>query len=127
MISDLGSDAPESKILNETKTQLEEYLQGKRSAFSIPLDMQGTPFQMEVWKQLIKIPYGETLSYSELARQIKRDQAVRAVGTANGKNPLCIIIPCHRVIAANGTLGGYSGGLELKKKLLTLEQNKLSF
>lgn len=122
MIARLRLDTPESAILHRAKTQLEEYLLGKRKVFDIPLDMKGTPFQMQVWKQLTKIPYGKTVSYSELARLIQRDQAVRAVGTANGKNPLCIIIPCHRVIAANGTLGGYSGGLELKKKLLGLEQ-----
>ncbi len=124
LVSSLDSNAPEIKILLRATTQLEEYLKGKRKAFDLPLDVLGTPFQMKVWEQLKKIPYGKTLSYSELARLVKNDRAVRAVGTANGKNPLCIIVPCHRVIAANGTLGGYSGGLELKKKLLLHERQR---
>jgi methylated-DNA-[protein]-cysteine S-methyltransferase len=109
-------------ILKKAVTELEEYLSGNRRKFSLPFDLKGTPFQKRVWEQLMKIPYGKTCSYQEIARQIKNEKAIRAVGSANGKNPLCIVIPCHRVIASNGTLGGYSGGLEIKEKLLELER-----
>jgi methylated-DNA-[protein]-cysteine S-methyltransferase len=110
-----------SKILQDTVDELSEYFNGDRKKFDIPLDIEGTEFQKRVWNQLRKIPFGKTFSYKELATQIKNEKACRAVGTANGKNPLCIIIPCHRIIAADGTLGGYSGGLDLKIKLLELE------
>lgn len=110
------------QILNTTQKQLEQYLKGQRKIFDLPLDIIGTEFQKHVWRELSKIPYGKTLSYSDIARKIKNDKAVRAVGTANGRNPISLIIPCHRVIAADGTLGGYAGGLEIKKKLLGLEQ-----
>lgn len=122
LVKSLNSQARETQILSQAKNQLEEYLGGKRKAFELPFDVEGTPFQMQVWKELSRIPYGKTVSYRELAKRIKREKAVRAVGTANGKNPLCIIVPCHRVIAADGSLGGYSGGLKLKQKLLELEQ-----
>jgi len=118
----LKSANPETKILKQTQQQLEEYFTGKRKSFDIPLDFKGTEFQTQVWKELSRIPYGKTFSYSDIAKKLGRDKAVRAVGTANGKNPICIIIPCHRVIAANGTLGGYSGGLKIKTTLLELEQ-----
>lgn len=108
-------------VMEETINQLEEYFQGKRRTFNLPLDPEGTPFQLSVWKNLQKIPYGKTKSYKELAAKIKNEKAVRAVGTANGKNPLCIIIPCHRVIASDGSLAGFSGGLNRKRKLLDLE------
>lgn len=111
----------ESKTLQSTVKELSEYLNGERKKFEIPLDIEGTEFQKRVWNQLRKIPFGKTFSYKELATQIKNEKACRAVGTANGKNPLCIIIPCHRIIAADGTIGGYSGGLDLKIKLLELE------
>jgi len=110
------------EILNETQIQLEQYLDGKRKSFDLPLDVQGTSFQKQVWNELSKIPYGKTYSYSDIAKKIKNDKAVRAVGTANGRNPLSLIVPCHRVIAADGTLGGYAGGLFIKEKLLHLEQ-----
>jgi methylated-DNA-[protein]-cysteine S-methyltransferase len=123
LASSLASDAPEIRILARTKSQLEEYLNGRRQAFDLPLDIQGSPFQQKVWAQLSRIPYGKTLSYKDIARKIKNENAVRAVGTANGKNPLCIIIPCHRVIASDGSLGGYSGGLDMKHRLLELERD----
>ena len=113
-----------SKILSRAVKQLEEYFKGKRKVFDLPLDAKGTEFQELVWTQLSKIPYGKTFSYSEIAAQILNSKAVRAVGTANGKNPLCIIVPCHRVISASGSLGGYSGGLAIKTKLLGLEKDK---
>lgn len=111
------------EILKETQMQLEQYLCGQRKAFDLPLDVTGTEFQKRVWLELSKIPYGKTFSYSDIAKKIKNDKAVRAVGTANGRNPISLIVPCHRVIAADGTLGGYAGGLEIKEKLLRLEQS----
>lgn len=101
--------------------QLSEYFDHSRKKFSVPLDIQGTEFQMKVWQQLLKIPYGATISYQRLAENIGDAKAVRAVGKANGSNPVSIIIPCHRVINTNGKLGGYSGGLDVKEKLLELE------
>ncbi len=101
--------------------QIQAYLNGERKDFDLPLSMQGTAFQREVWDELRRIPYGQTISYSELANRVKRPKACRAVGSANGKNPLSLIIPCHRVIAANASLGGYSGGLDRKRWLLDLE------
>ncbi len=112
------------KILIKTIAQLEEYFAGKRKQFDINLSFSGTPFQQHVWHQLTKIPFGQTVSYKDIAKRIKNPKAVRAVGTANGKNPFCIIVPCHRVIAADGTIGGYGGGIANKRKLLELEQNK---
>lgn len=111
-----------TQILNETQSQIEQYLTGQRKTFNLPLDINGTEFQKTVWRELMKIPYGKTFSYSEIAKKIKNDKAVRAVGTANGRNPICLIVPCHRVIAADGTLGGYVAGLEIKEKLLRLER-----
>lgn len=110
-----------SGILKQAVKELEEYLAGKRKTFSIPLNPKGTEFQKSVWKELSRIPYGETICYEELARRIKKPKAVRAVGAANGKNPLWLIVPCHRVIGKNGSLTGYAGGLSVKKKLLLLE------
>lgn len=110
------------EVLDKTKMQIEQYLSGQRRVFDLPIDVQGTDFQKRVWRELSQIPYGKTLSYSDIAKKIKNDKAVRAVGTANGRNPICLIVPCHRVIAADGTLGGYAGGLEIKEKLLQLEQ-----
>ena len=103
------------------KSELKEYFQGNRQKFTVPLDLEGTEFQTRVWKELAKIPYGKTVSYKDIASRINHKKAFRAVGTANGKNPVPIIIPCHRVIAADGKLGGYSGGLKIKKQLLRLE------
>jgi O-6-methylguanine DNA methyltransferase len=101
--------------------QLREYFSGERKKFSVKLDLSGTKFQLKVWKELTKIPYGRTISYKELATKTGDPKAVRAVGGANGSNPIPIIIPCHRVINANGELGGYSGGLDIKSMLLTIE------
>ncbi len=112
---------PAEKILDTTQLQLAEYFKGKRKTFNIPVDVQGTEFQQKVWQELSKIPFGQTLSYRDVARRIKNPNAVRAVGSANGKNPICIIVPCHRVIAADGTIGGYGGGIPIKQKLLALE------
>ncbi len=101
--------------------QLIEYFSNKRKYFELPLDLHGTEFQMKVWKKLNEIPFGKTMSYKELAIVLNNEKLVRAVGRANAKNPLPIIIPCHRVINSSGKLGGYSGGLEVKIKLLELE------
>jgi methylated-DNA-[protein]-cysteine S-methyltransferase len=101
--------------------QILEYLDGKRSAFELELDLRGTDFQRRVWEQLLAIPYGETRTYAELARTIGEPGAARAVGTANGANPCAIVVPCHRVVAAGGKLGGFGGGLPLKRRLLALE------
>lgn len=111
------------KVLSQAICEVEEYFKGERKKFTVPLDLQGTPFQVKVWKELLKIPFGKTCSYKDIAVKIKNPKAVRAVGGANGKNPVCIVVPCHRVIAADGTLGGYSGGLHIKKKLLALEKS----
>jgi len=107
--------------LSEVIRQRAEYFDGQRQTFDLPLAPAGTPFQQEVWQALRAIPYGETVSYGEIARQIGKPDAVRAVGAANGKNPIPIIVPCHRVIGSNGTLTGYAGGLSIKEALLALE------
>jgi methylated-DNA-[protein]-cysteine S-methyltransferase len=107
--------------LRQAQSQLQQYFAGKRRDFDIPLDLQGTTFQKRVWQQLCKIPFGKTCSYRDVAVRIRSPQAMRAVGGANGKNPVCIIVPCHRVIAADGSLGGYSAGLARKRRLLALE------
>ena len=101
--------------------QLLEYLEGKRRQFELALDLRGTAFQLAVWRALCAIPYGETISYAEQARRVGRPHAARAVGAANGANPIAIVVPCHRVVSAGGKLGGYGGGLPLKKRLLALE------
>jgi methylated-DNA-[protein]-cysteine S-methyltransferase len=108
-------------IIHQAIVELGEYFAGKRKIFSVPLSFAGTEFQKNAWKALTKIPYGKKLSYKEQAKRIKNEKAVRAIGTANGHNPICIIVPCHRVVASNGGLGGYSGGLSVKKVLLDLE------
>ncbi|WP_151981494.1 methylated-DNA--[protein]-cysteine S-methyltransferase [Acinetobacter guerrae] len=109
-------------ILVKTKMQLIEYFSGQRSVFDIPLDFEGTDFQKKVWAALLTIPYGETRSYKYIAQYIGNEKAVRAVGAANGKNPISIIAPCHRVIGAGGALVGFAGGLDKKEILLKLEQ-----
>jgi methylated-DNA-[protein]-cysteine S-methyltransferase len=125
MVSSLKGNAAEIQILAQAARELGEYFAGQRQRFQIPLDPQGTPFQQQVWRELQKIPFGTTCSYGDIARHIKNPRAVRAVGGANGKNPLCIVIPCHRVIATDGSIGGYSGGLAMKRKLLALERSTL--
>ncbi|UUM27563.1 methylated-DNA--[protein]-cysteine S-methyltransferase [Acinetobacter colistiniresistens] len=111
-------------MLHKVKQQLEQYFAGQRQQFDLPLDFQGTAFQQQVWQALLTIPYGETRSYKEIAVQLGNEKAVRAVGAANGKNPISIIAPCHRVIGASGALVGFAGGLDKKQILLSLEQNK---
>ncbi|MBD5403182.1 methylated-DNA--[protein]-cysteine S-methyltransferase [bacterium] len=111
----------ETPLIKETHRQLCEYFDGNRKAFDIPLLMEGSEFQLKVWKALLNIEYGHTLTYGELAVSIGNSKASRAVGNANNKNKIAIIIPCHRVIGANGSLTGYAGGLETKRYLLNLE------
>jgi methylated-DNA-[protein]-cysteine S-methyltransferase len=112
----------EHPILVETERQLGEYFVGKRKAFSIALDMRGTRFQKDVWEALLAIPFGETRSYGQLAKQLGNPRASRAVGAANGRNPVSIIVPCHRVIGSSGKLTGFAGGLGTKAHLLGLEK-----
>ena len=109
-------------ILLKTAQQLNEYFAGKRQQFDLPLDFEGTVFQQQVWQALLTIPFGETRSYKQIAEQIGNVKAVRAVGAANGKNPISIIAPCHRVVGANGKLVGFAGGLENKEILLKIEK-----
>lgn len=119
---------PESgtnKILKQTKQQLAEYFSGQRRQFDLPLKFEGTEFQKKVWAALLTIPYGETRSYADIAKQVGSPKAVRAVGLANSKNPISIIAPCHRVIGSNGKLTGYAGGLHNKEFLLRLEHAPL--
>jgi methylated-DNA-[protein]-cysteine S-methyltransferase len=111
-------------VLLETERQLNEYFAGKRERFTVKFDFKGTEFQQEVWQALATIPFGETLSYGAIARQIGRPKAVRAVGAAIGRNPISIIVPCHRVIGFNGQLTGFAGGLETKASLLRIESEK---
>lgn len=124
----LGSmtEAPDNPVLMKTARQLEEYFAGTRSAFDLDLDFAGTEFQKKVWAALLTIPFGETRTYSQIAQQIGHPSAVRAVGAANGRNPISIIAPCHRVIGASGKLTGFAGGLEAKERLLTLEGGQWS-
>jgi len=117
----VGADS--HPILLETERQLREYFAGQRREFALPLDFQGTEFQRRVWSALLTIPYGQTRSYAQIAQQIGCPAAVRAVGAANGKNPLSIIAPCHRVLGSNGKLTGFAGGLETKARLLSVERD----
>lgn len=110
-----------SAILEQTVAELKEYFAGKRTKFGVALHFVGTDFQTRAWKALLRIPYGKTVSYAEQAKKVGVAKAVRAVGTANGRNPIAIIIPCHRVISSSGGLGGYGGGLPVKQRLLAIE------
>lgn len=112
-------------MLLKVKQQLEQYFAGQRQQFYLPLDFQGTDFQQQVWQALLTIPYGETRSYKDIALQIGNEKAVRAVGAANGRNPISIIAPCHRVIGSGGALVGFAGGLDKKQILLSLEQGQI--
>lgn len=105
--------------------ELEEYFAGSRREFSFPLDLRGTPFQVKCWRALLEIPYGETRTYADIARAVGQPKGFRAVGLANNRNPIAIVVPCHRVIASDGTLCGYGGGLDVKRKLLELEGVRL--
>ncbi len=111
----------EDEIISETKKQIDEYLEGKRKNFSIPLLLVGTDFQKRVWSELLRVQYGETASYLDIAKRIDNPKAVRAVASANGANAIALIVPCHRIIESNGELGGFGGGLAVKKRLLRLE------
>jgi methylated-DNA-[protein]-cysteine S-methyltransferase len=118
--SDWKFDA-EHPVLRQASQEITEYLKGERTDFSVPMHCVGTKFQREVWRQIARIPIGETISYTELARRAGAVNAVRAAGTATGSNPICVIIPCHRVVRKGGTLGGYAGGSDRKKELLRME------
>ena len=123
-VSDVGSNEVSSEIptvLKEAVSQLEEYFEGKRTDFNLKLNPQGTEFQRKVWKALLEIPYGKTISYMDQTKKLGDIKAIRAVASANGKNPLWIVVPCHRVIGTDGSLTGYAGGLWRKKWLLELE------
>jgi len=116
-----GMEKNETSILKKAYKQFDEYFRGKRKVFDLPLNLRGTEFQLKTWKQLQTIPYGQTRSYGQLAEMTGDPKASRAVGMANNKNPISIIVPCHRVIGHDGKLTGYGGGLELKQQLLDLE------
>ena len=112
----------ETKLIKEAYLQLAAYLSGRCQSFDLPLEPKGTEFQRKVWLASCEIPYGQTITYKELAQMIGKPKAIRAVGAANGKNPIYIVIPCHRVIGSNGSLTGYGGGLHMKEELLKLER-----
>ena len=122
-IFDMGESpsAIQVEMAQSCRRELDEYFAGQRREFTMPIDLRGTPFQLACWKALLAIPYGETRTYADIARAVGRPQGFRAVGLANNRNPIAIIVPCHRVIASDGTLCGYGGGLNVKRKLLDLE------
>lgn len=122
-VLDYGTPTP---LTRQLASQMEEYFQGNRKVFNIPYSLHGTPFQERVWQALCRIPYGHTRSYRDIAAEIGQPKACRAVGMANHRNPMMLVVPCHRVIGADGSLGGYAGGLELKRFLLSLEQSHTS-
>ena len=127
-----GKDVPPGGIVDEQTNrvfinQLQEYFAGKRTKFEMPLDFAGTPFQMSVWRELLKIPYGETRTYGELANVLDKPRAARAVGMANHENRIPVVIPCHRVVGRNGSLTGYAAGIYIKQKLLYIEQGRTLF
>ena len=115
---------PEHPILLQAGDEIQEYLNGMRTSFSVPISFEGTGFQREIWRQIALIPFGQTISYSELARRARAPKAVRAAGAATGKNPLGIVVPCHRVIGKNGSMTGFAGGLDRKKHLLRIEAGR---
>lgn len=118
--------SPAALHLENAIHQTEEYLKGRRIDFDVPLDLEGTDFQLKVWKALCQIPYGQTLSYQQIACNVGSARAVRAVGMANNRNPVPIVIPCHRVIHSSGELGGYVGGVKIKAALLQLEKSRIA-
>lgn len=120
------AENPTDSILLQTEKELAEYFAGRRNTFSVPLDMHGTKFQKSVWVALANIPFGQTRTYGQLAKQLGNPKATRAVGAANGRNPVAIVVPCHRVIGADGKLTGFAGGLEAKAHLLNLESSTRS-
>lgn len=111
----------ETPLIKNAALQIEEYLVGQRNTFNLPLEPKGTPFQKSVWNALLKIPYGETRSYKDIAIAVNNPKGSRAIGMANNKNPIMIVIPCHRVIGSNGSLVGYGGGISIKEYLLSIE------
>ena len=119
------SDSEIHESVNDAMNQLEEYFDGSRRDFELPLDLQGTEFQVAAWNALAEIPYGRTASYGQQAASIGRPKAVRAIGGANGRNPVAIVLPCHRIVGADGSLTGFGGGIEVKKWLLDHEQSML--
>ena len=121
-LTSIACEIKETALLKSAAMQLKEYFEGQRTQFDLPLEPAGTDFQKAVWQALVGIPYGETRTYKEIAAKIACPKGCRAVGMANNKNPIAIIIPCHRVIGSNGKLVGYAGGLDIKEKLLKLEQ-----
>lgn len=129
LVDDIAGIDEKSKLTDKLIKELKEYLKGTRKDFTIydSTLLAGTDFQKKVWKELLNIPYGQTKTYKEIAKAINNEKAIRAVATAIGKNPLMIIIPCHRVIGSDGKLRGYAYGVETKKKLLSLEKNNISF
>jgi methylated-DNA-[protein]-cysteine S-methyltransferase len=127
IVTNLTPSTMPTKAIQSCLKQLDEYFKGKRKKFNLPLKIEGTPFQIRVWKELSKIPFGKVISYKELAQKVGKPKAFRAVGNANGKNKFPIILPCHRVIASDGTLGGYGLGLPRKKKLLDHEEVPLTW
>ncbi|MEL6813994.1 MAG: methylated-DNA--[protein]-cysteine S-methyltransferase [Cyanobacteria bacterium J06598_3] len=122
-MTDAWKKTAELKIFEQVKTQLAEYFSHQRKAFNLPLSPQGTDFQKQVWQFLLQIPFGQTLSYGDMAHQLGKPGAARAVGAANGRNPISIIVPCHRVIASTGKMTGYAGGIDRKQWLLRHEQS----
>lgn len=118
----IGDNIKETDLIKACFRQLKEYFEGKRKEFNVPIEAKGTEFQNKVWKALLDIPYGETRSYKDIAIAIGNEKACRAIGMANNKNPISIIIPCHRVVGSNGKLIGYGGGLDKKEKLLNIEK-----
>lgn len=124
-VDEIDEEVNENELTKETIQQLKEYFLGKRLEFELPIKLEGTPFQISVWKELCKIPYGKTCSYKEIAMNIDHEKAVRAVGMANNKNKLAIIVPCHRVIGSNNKMVGYAGGIFKKQVLLDHEKSVL--
>lgn len=121
-----GEHNPKQPVLRRAAVEILEYLKGARTNFSVPLRCEGTDFQREVWRQIALIPFGETITYGTLAERAGNSRAVRAAGTATGRNPIGIIIPCHRVVGKHGALGGYAGGLARKRRLLKIELNPMA-
>lgn len=121
-----GDNMEETNLIKDTFIQIKEYIKGKRIKFDLPLEPQGTEFQKKVWQELLKIPYGQTRAYKDIAVAVGNEKASRAIGMANNKNPIPIIIPCHRVIGSNGKLVGYAGGLNIKEKLLNIEKTDVN-
>ena len=118
-----GRMMQEDSVLQEAGTQLQEYLDKRRKQFTVPIRLEGTPFMLSVWHYLLTIPYGDTVTYREIAEHLQKPRAFRAVGRANGRNPLAIFVPCHRVIGSDGSLTGFGGGLLMKEELLALEKS----